>query len=207
MDWSTLLLFAATVLPLVCTPGPDLLFVAAQALTGGHRGAVRANVGVIAGYLAHAVLGAFGVAAIVAASPLLFEVLRWIGIAYLVYLAVQMFRSAMRPGTDTLKPATQRASLFKGFLTSFLNPKGLLVYFAILPNFMHPGPQGEGVATQALALSAVFIALCALVYGLVGAVIATMGRKGAANDRFRRVGEGFAGGMLVFAAVRMSSRS
>ena len=183
--------------------GPDLLFVAAQALTGGHRGAVRANVGVIAGYGAHAVLGALGVAAIVAASPMLFEALRWTGIAYLAFLAVQMFRSAIRPGTNATQVVVQPASLLKGFLTSFLNPKGLLVYFAILPNFMHPG---DGIALQSLSLSAVFIGLCALVYGLVGAAIATMGRTGAANDRFRRIGEGMAGGMLVFAAMRMSNR-
>lgn len=167
MDTPTWILFASTVLPLVCTPGPDLLFVAAQALTGARRGGVRANVGVISGYSAHALLGAFGMAAIVAASPTLFEALRWTGIVYLVFLAVQMFRSAMRPGTKAEKPVGQQASLFKGFLTSFLNPKGLLVY------------------------------------ELVGAAIATMGRT---NDRVRRIGEGIAGGMLAFTAVRMSNR-
>jgi threonine/homoserine/homoserine lactone efflux protein len=206
MDMSTMLLFGATVLPLVCTPGPDLLLVAAQALTGGHRAALLANAGVISGYVAHAILGAFGVAAVVAASPLLFEVLRWTGIAYLIYLAIQMIRSATRSRTGALKPAGQQASWLKGFFTSFLNPKGLLVYFAILPNFMHPGRQEDGIAVQALTLSAVFIGLCALVYGFVGAAIATVGSKGAANDRFRRIGEGFAGGMLVFAAVWMGSR-
>lgn len=69
MSASTLLMFAVAVLPLVCTPGPDLLFVASQALTGGHRSALRANVGVIAGYVVHAILGGMGVAAVVAASP------------------------------------------------------------------------------------------------------------------------------------------
>lgn len=207
MDSSTLLLFAATVLPLVCTPGPDMLFVVAQSLAGGHQGAVRANAGIVLGYTAHSMLGALGVAAIVATSPMLLDVLRLVGIAYLAYLALQMFRSAMRPGTATLEPAKQRASLVKGFLTSFLNPKGILIYIAILPNFMRPSDSAHGIAIQALALSAVFIGLCATVYAVLGATIATMGRKGAASDRARRFGEGFAGGLLVFAAIKMGSRA
>lgn len=203
MDYSTLLLFAITVLPLVCTPGPDLLFVAAQALTGGRRGALRANAGVILGYLAHALLCAMGLAAVVAASPVLFEALRWIGIAYMAYLAVQMFRSATRPSTGQAQASQREVSIFRGFLTSFLNPKGLLVYLAILPAFMHAG---EPVAPQAIALSAVFVGLCALVYGAVGLTAATVGRRGASNDRFRRIAEFFAGAMLFFAAVRINAR-
>ena len=187
--------------PLVCTPSPDLLFIAAQALAGGHKSALRANAGVISGYVAHAVLGALGVAAIVAASPMLFEILRWCGVAYLAYLAIQMIRSAISSRSLALKPSGQPASLFKGFLTSFLNPKGLLVYFAILPNFMTPS---EGIAHQAIALSAVFIGLCAVVYGLVGAAISTLGRTGAVNKTYRRLADGFAGGMLAFATVSMA---
>jgi threonine/homoserine/homoserine lactone efflux protein len=57
---------------------------------------------VISGYVAHAVLGAFGVAALVAASPILFEFLRWCGVAYLAYLAIQMIRSAMSAGSLSL---------------------------------------------------------------------------------------------------------
>lgn len=202
METSRLLLFGATVLPLVCTPGPDLLFIAGQALTGGQRGALRANAGVICGYLAHAALAATGVAALVAASPLLFDLLRGAGIAYLLFLALQLGRSATRPAAaGGVEPAAP-ASLAKGFLTSFLNPKGLLVYFALLPNFMDPAaPAGP----QAAALSAVFVALCALVYAIVGAGVAALGARGAASDRLRRCGEGMAGAMLLFAAVRMAS--
>ena len=201
MDYAKMLLFAATVLPLVCTPGPDLLFIAAQALAGGQRSALRANAGVISGYVAHAILGALGVAAIVAASPMLFEVLRWAGVAYLAFLAVHMIRSALSSGNLALKSSGRPASLLKGFLTSFLNPKGLLVYFAILPNFMTPS---EGIAHQAIALSVVFIGLCAVVYGLVGTIVASIGRSGAVNKTHRRLTDGFAGCMLAFAAVSMA---
>ena len=203
MDASTTILFAATVMPLVCTPGPDLLYIAAQALAGGRASAGRAITGIIMGYVAHALLGALGVAAIVATSPALFELLRWLGVAYLAYLATQLVRAAMMSGHLALNEGTRPASLLTGFLTSFLNPKGLLVYLAILPNFMTPS---EGVAYQALALSAVFIGLCALVYGIVGIVVSTAGRTaaGAVNGKCRRIAEGCAGAMLAVAAVNVA---
>jgi threonine/homoserine/homoserine lactone efflux protein len=156
MQPGTMLVFAATVLPLVCTPGPDILFVASQGMSGGAGAAMRANLGVLLGYLMHAILAAFGVAAVVAASPVLFGVLRWVGVIYLVWLALTLVRSAFRPGHLSLVNTSDKASLRRGFLTSFLNPKGLMVYFAILPNFM---TSGDSIALQAAVLSAIFIAL------------------------------------------------
>ncbi|KRR11261.1 amino acid transporter [Bradyrhizobium jicamae] len=201
MDMTKSIVFAATVLPLVCTPGPDLIYIVAQALAGGRTAALRANVGVILGYLAHAVLGAFGVAALVAASPILFETLRWCGVAYLTYLAIRMICSAIRAESVSLNSSAQPASLTKGFLTSFFNPKGLLVYFAILPNFMTPS---EGIAQQAVLLSAIFIGLCALIYGIVGIVVSAIGRIGIVKATNQHVVEGIAGSLLAFAAVNMA---
>jgi threonine/homoserine/homoserine lactone efflux protein len=104
MQPATMLVFAATVLPLVCTPGPDILFIASQGMSGGPRAAMRANLGVLLGYSMHALLAVLGVAALVAASPVLFEILRWVGVAYLAYLATGLIRSAIRPAIlDDLK--------------------------------------------------------------------------------------------------------
>ena len=201
MHPATMLVFAATVLPLVCTPGPDTLFVASQGLSGGPRAAMRANFGVLLGYAMHAVLAAFGVAALVAASPLLFEILRWVGVVYLAYLAMKLIRSALHPGHLSLAQTPGDALVRRGFLTSFLNPKGMMVYFAILPNFMIPG---DGVALQAAVLSAIFIALCAIIYGAVGLMVASIARRGSFSDRRRRCVEGAAGALLIFAAGRLA---
>ena len=100
MNISTLLLFSATVIPLVCTPGPDILFVASQVSTGTAAG-FRATAGIILGYCVHSLLVALGLAAVVAASPLLFEIIRWTGISYLVFLAAKLVRAAMRPAACT----------------------------------------------------------------------------------------------------------
>jgi len=203
MQLGTMVVFGATVMPLVCTPGPDILFVASQGLSGGTGAATRANLGILGGYVAHAVLGALGVATLVAASPLLFETVRWGGVAYLIYLAVRMLLSASRTGPLALPQASSAQRLLaKGFMTSFLNPKGMLVYLAILPNFIHTG---ESVAVQALTLSAIFIVSCAIVYSLVGITMGAMGQRGTFSDVRRRWVEGTAGGLLLLAAGRLAA--
>jgi threonine/homoserine/homoserine lactone efflux protein len=201
MQPGTMLVFAATVAPLVFTPGPDILFIASQGLSGGPRAAMRANLGVLLGYVMHALLAAFGVAALVAASPPLFEVLRWVGVVYLAYLAMKLIRSALHPGHLSLAETPDNALVRRGFLTSFLNPKGLMVYFAILPNFM---TSGDGVALQAVVLSAIFIVLCGIIYSAVGFAAASIARRGSFSGRRRRFVEGAAGALLIFAAGRLA---
>jgi threonine/homoserine/homoserine lactone efflux protein len=204
MQTATLLLFAATVLPLICTPGPDMLFITAQTLSAGAGAGLRATAGVCLGYVVHSALAALGVAAIIAASPLLFEALRWLGAAYLLYLASQLIRSALRPGS--LGPVAGRGgrgTVRRGFLTAVLNPKGMMIYFAILPQFMeHDG----NIALQATVLSAIFIGLCALVYSVLSLAVGTAGRKTGFSDAGRRWVEGISGGLLILAAGRLATR-
>lgn len=76
-----------------------------------------------------------------------------------------------------------------------------MVYFAILPNFITPG---DNIALQALVLSAIFIALCGVVYGAVGLVVASIAQRGSFSDRRRRCAEGAACALLIFAAGRLA---
>lgn len=201
MQTSTLLLFAATVLPLICTPGPDMLFIASQAIGGAPAG-LRATAGVCAGYVVHSLLVALGLAALIAASPLLFEALRWIGVAYLAWLACRLLRSAMQSGAPQVAAATAARPFRRGFLTAALNPKGMMVYFAILPQFMHGS---DPAASQALLLSAIFIGLCGLVYTVLSVALASAGRAGELSERKRRWVEGVSGGCLIVAAGRLAT--
>ncbi|MCP4768313.1 MAG: LysE family translocator [Gammaproteobacteria bacterium] len=133
---------------------------------------------------------------------MLFELLRWLGAAYLAYLALQMLRSAFTAGKGIYAQSSRPVSLWRGFLTSFLNPKGLLIYFAVLPQFIDPE---QNVAVQAIVLSSLFITGCAIVYGVVGLVSARASARGV-NDIARRRIEGVAGTLLVIAAVRVASQ-
>ena len=80
MDISTVLLFSLTVFPLICTPGPDMLFIASQAIGGNAGAGLRATAGVCTGYCVHSLLVAFGLAALIVASPTLFAAIRWVGV-------------------------------------------------------------------------------------------------------------------------------
>jgi threonine/homoserine/homoserine lactone efflux protein len=201
MNTHTLLLFSATVLPLVCTPGPDILFIASQAMSAGTPAGLRATTGVLLGYCVHSFLVALGLAAVIAASPMLFEAIRWAGITYLVYLASKMIRAALRSGELVVPKGQVTNQLYKGFLTSLLNPKGMMVYVAILPQFMDR--HGGNATAQAVVLSAVFMFWCAVVYiSLCLALGRVGGRK--LSDKRRRVIDGSAGGMVLIAAGFMA---
>jgi threonine/homoserine/homoserine lactone efflux protein len=202
MNAHTLLLFSATVVPLVCTPGPDILFIASQAISGGIRAGLRSTAGVCLGYLVHSTMVALGLAAVVAASPVLFEVIRWVGISYLVYLACKLIRSAFRTKSIKVSEKNVRHQLKKGFLTSLLNPKGMMVYVAILPQFMD---KQDSITIQAAVLSAAFIFWCALVYTALCIILSTVGSKAGFSDRRRRVVDGGAGGLILLAAGFMAA--
>ena len=202
MDLLTLGLFAATVLPLIFTPGPDVLLVASQGLSSGGAGVIRAVAGILTGYTLHGVLAAIGVAALVAASPLLFALLRWAGVAYLAYLAVRMLQAAWSGPAAIPADGHRRLSILRGFLTSFLNPKGLLMYLSVLPQFIDPT---AAVAPQALALSALFVALCGVVYTTIGFAVATATRQAGLSVRQQRWLNGLGGALLALAAGRLAT--
>ncbi|WZB61048.1 LysE family transporter [Achromobacter xylosoxidans] len=98
-------------------------------MSTGTAAGFRATAGIILGYCVHSLLVALGLAAVVAASPLLFEIIRWTGISYLVFLAAKLVRASMRPGGLQASRERVKDQLYKGFLTSLLNPKGMLVYW------------------------------------------------------------------------------
>jgi threonine/homoserine/homoserine lactone efflux protein len=151
----------------------------------------------------HSTLVALGVAAIIAASPPLFECLRWLGAAYLVFLAGQLIRSALRPRAPRAITTRGGGAVRRGFLTALLNPKGMMIYFAILPQFMR---HDANIALQAAILSAIFIGLCAPIYGALSLTIGVAGMRTGFSDRARRWVEGFAGGLLILAAGRLAAR-
>ena len=136
LDAGTIAGFLAAGIALNLTPGADVMFATASGLAGGPRAGIAASAGVALGSLLHTGLAAAGLAALIAASPVAFEALRWIGGAYLVFLAVKAWRAGpTEPGDGArrLGPA-----LRKGFVTNALNPKVALFILAFLPQFTRP---------------------------------------------------------------------
>ena len=195
--------FSIAVLPLVLIPGPDMLLCIAQGLSRGKTGVWKAVNGITLGYLAHGVLAAVGLATLVAASPFLFQLVRWIGIAYISWLAIGMFKNALKPSTDQLSMIeTAPLTLWRGFLTSFLNPKGLFVYLSVIPQFIDPmGSAG----VQAFALSVMNATLCYVVYLTMGLIVVYSGRSGSISPLRRRLADFIGGTLLGGVAIKLAT--
>lgn len=162
----TLLLFSAAVLGLLLAPGPNMVFLISHGVALGPRGGIAVAGGILLADLVLTVLTAAGVAAAIAAWPPSFDVLRYAGAAYLVWLALQTLR---RRG-DTRSP-TLRATLPSVFrmaaLNSLLNPKALLFFLVFLPQFVRP--ESGSVAGQLMVLGMVLSALAFVFHSLLGA--------------------------------------
>ena len=153
-DLHAFLLFLAAGLALNVTPGPDMLYVAARSASEGRAAGVASAFGIAAGTLVHIALVAGGLAALLAAVPVAYTVVRLAGAAYLVYLGL---RALLRPSglaERALAPATRWAVFRQGVVTNELNPKVALFFLAFLPQFVDPA-RGRA-ALQVLALGLLF---------------------------------------------------
>ena len=169
MNTSLFVAYLATIAVLIAVPGPDMLFALATGLRSGPRAGFMAAVGAALGEIVHISAAALGLAALFRAAPLLFDVIRFAGAAYLVYLGVQTWRARDRPlvdGRDARAVATARRALVRGAVTNLLNPKMALFTIAFLPQFVDTG-RGH-VALQFVVLGACFIAFEIVIDGSVG---------------------------------------
>ena len=127
---------------LAVSPGPDVMFVVANGMQHKARGAIAAALGIGAGSLAHALAAAVGVSALIAASPTAFRVLQLAGAAYLAWLGFQALRAFFnKSGETALKAgaagASARQVFLRGLITNVLNPKVIVFYLALLPQFVN----------------------------------------------------------------------
>ncbi|HJV62123.1 MAG TPA: LysE family translocator [Albitalea sp.] len=145
-------LFLAAGLLLNLTPGPDMLFVAGSSAAHGRRAGVLAALGVGVGCLVHMTLAAIGLSALLATSALAFEVVKWAGAMYLVWIGVAMLRrhAGPAPAGATARVADPHRVFWQGVLTNALNPKVALFFLAFLPQFITPGAEGQPAAFVAL---------------------------------------------------------
>ncbi|MEW2383845.1 LysE family translocator [Micromonospora sp. NPDC047707] len=155
---ATLAGYLAAIVVLMVTPGPDMMFVLANAARYGTRAGVVAALGVAAGEAVHVAAVVGGLAALVSASPVLFTAIRWIGAVYLVVLGVRALRSAGGAVTADTEPGDRTGRAFlRGLVTNLLNPKMILFSVAFLPQFVDPS---AGSATaQLVLLGALFVAV------------------------------------------------
>jgi threonine/homoserine/homoserine lactone efflux protein len=159
MATDQLLLFVAAGLLLNLTPGPDVLYVVANALRAGTRAGVVAALGIATGCFVHIFAAALGVSALMAASATAFTLLKWAGAAYLVYVGLRMLRSRapsamdLEAGrADSMPAGGLKDIFFRGFWTNALNPKVALFFLAFVPQFIAPAVEHKALAFLLLGL-------------------------------------------------------
>src|SRR5687767_5428526 len=123
-DTNTLLLFMTAALALNVTPGPDMLYVVARSVGEGRAAGIISALGIAAGTIVHTLAVALGLAGLLRAVPVAFEIVKWLGAAYLVWLGVRALRRRSDTTMNsTLAPASRGAIFRQGMLTNVLNPK------------------------------------------------------------------------------------
>lgn len=154
--------FAIAALLIELTPGPNMTYLALLSASDGRRAGFAAVSGIALGLALIGLAAALGVAELVQRWGILYEVLRWSGVAFLLYLAWEGWAI----GTDVVADAqAERGRNFtRGLITNLLNPKAALFYVAILPTFIDPALPP---ARQAIVLTIIYLAVATLVHVLI----------------------------------------
>ena len=200
--YASFLIFAIV---LILVPGPDFAIVTRNTLVGGRHRGVWTAVGVASGAAVQGVIAAAGLGALIARAQPVFEAIKWAGIVYLAYLAIHAFRSAVAgqyPPLDGSGDAAGARGWRQGFLSNVTNPKVLVFYLAVLPQFLGAHPALWALLALALThatLSVLF--LIALVHGIHGA------RRVLSRRRVRRALDAVTGTALLGFGIKLAIQS
>ena len=163
-----LLAFTAAGIVLVITPGPDMTLFLGQTLTGGRARGIAAYLGASAGLVVHTMLAAFGLSALLAHSAAAFGVLKVVGVAYLVWLAIDALRhgSALTLQPGAAEPLPLRRVFLMGVAVNLLNPKIVMFFLTFLPQFVSASDPHAGAKLMFLGLYFIVLAI-PICFGLI----------------------------------------
>ncbi|MBO6826719.1 MAG: LysE family translocator [Sneathiella sp.] len=201
-ELANLWLFLGAVLILNLTPGPDMMYCAANGLSQGARAGFTSAVGVGFGAIFHSALAAVGITALIAASDIAFDVIRIFGAVYLIWMGYRQLRAPAAQATSVLLPRRSQKSIFtRGLITNILNPKVALFFIAFLPQFIsveHGNP-----AMQIMFLGALVGISGTLINGSVGAFAGRASTYMSARYNIGNWISKFSGGVMILLGVRL----
>ncbi len=198
---TTLSIFAAAVMLLLLSPGPNMAFVMAHGITYGPRGGVATALGIAVADLILTVLTATGITALVMAWAPAFDLIRYAGAAYLLWMAVKALRQPLALKEAVVTQASLRSVFVRAMLNSLLNPKALLFFMVFLPQFVDPGK--GGVARQLLVLGLVLTVIATVFHALLGAAGGTVRRFLSRHPKAATLQSRGLAAVLVLLALRL----
>lgn len=201
-DAATFAVFAAASLALTLVPGPAVFYIIARGVEGGRPASLVSVLGITTGGLLHTAFAAIGLSAILASSATAFSVVKWAGVAYLVYLGLRRIlardgatddRAVVSAGPDSLPRI-----FWQGVLVDLLNPKVALFFLAFLPQFVDPSRGPAWIQILALGLTLAVVGLCTDgLYALLSGTAADWLKRKNDNASFRRLQRYFSGGVYL----------
>lgn len=203
-DLSTLALFAVAALALTASPGPDMLLIASRSMSQGRVAGFATLAGIQVGTYCNALATALGLSQLFIMVPVAYDIVRYAGAAYLLYLAWKTFR-ASGPAFAPVAGAQHHpvtTMFWQGLLTNLLNPKMVLFMLALFPQFVQP-EQGS-VALQIMMLATVLNLFGLMTNGIVILMASSLGRLFAARGRWRRWPQILLGTVFAGLAVRLA---
>ena len=206
-EQTNIIAFALVALGMVITPGPNMIYVVSRSITQGRVAGLVSVGGVALGFVFYMICAAFGITALVFAIPYAYDALRFVGAAYLLYLAWQ----AVKPGgrspfqVKALPLDSPRKLFMMGFLTNFLNPKVAMLYLALLPQFIDPS-RGD-VLVQSLVLGITQIAISVSVNSLIACAAGSVALFLTTRPTWALVQRWLMGTVLAGLAVRLALES
>lgn len=199
MSLTTWWIFVCTETVLCLMPGPAVMFVLSSALKAGARKSIASNLGILAANTVYFALSATGIGALLLSSKL-FLAVKWIGAAYLVILGLRLLidrNDVVTPQKNTIIDHKWRHLFFNGFTLQISNPKAILFFSALLPQFLNPH---AAIVPQVVILGATSVAIeftILLGYGIAGSAI---------GPRYARWTNRVAGGLLIGAGAGLATR-
>lgn len=167
IDLATLAVFCGAVLLLLLSPGPNMAFVISHGVSHGWRGGIACALGIGVADLLLTALTASGVTALVASWPPSFDLIRYAGVVYLLWLVFKTLQKSPRLDTAHVHREPLGRVCVQAMLNSLLNPKALLFFVVFLPQFVRP--EAGSIAVQLMVLGGVLTVIAAVFHGLLGA--------------------------------------
>jgi threonine/homoserine/homoserine lactone efflux protein len=195
-DPSRLALFVGAALLLLVVPGPSVLYIVTQSVSHGRRAGMASVAGITTGTLVHIAAATIGLSALLASSALAFDVVKYLGAAYLIVVGVRRLAGLERPDEGRVPGSRSLSRLYRqGIVVNVLNPKTALFFLAFLPQFVD-STRGAAWA-QILLLGLLFAALGFLSDGVWALVAGTLGERLRRSRRFPQVQRYVSGSVFV----------
>jgi len=199
---SQLYLFMGAALVLLLIPGPAVLYITARSASQGRLAGLVSVLAIETANFLQAVAAALGLSAILLSSALAFDVVKYLGAAYLIYLGIRKLLASDN-GLEEEDVKQERLSriYWQGFAVNILNPKTALFFFAFLPQFVDPAK--GNVTAQTLLLGAIFVGMAIITDSMYALLASSLAQKLTGNRNFRKGQRYFAG--LVYVGLGITT--